>query len=388
MTNWPAEAPHLAWLADQRPAMTELLAALVNTDSGSYDQAGVDRVGDLLRHHLTTRGIASERIPCAGAGYCLSARVAAAAGVPAAPPSLLLGHRDTVFGPGEAAARPFRIEGDLAFGPGVADMKAGLVLNSFVLEAFARFGGQRHPVVALYTVDEEIASRASRPVIEAVATGARAVFNAEPGRLSGNVVTGRKGAMFLTIEVTGRAAHSGVAHAEGASAIEALARKIQALHALTDHVSGTTVNVGLIRGGQSINTVAPLAVAEVDLRFVTMAALAQLEAVVRRIVEAVELPGTTGRIVDQATFLPFEQTAANQALFEHYVACAAELGLTVAGEFTGGSADSGFTSALGVPTLCATGPLGAKAHAPDEVCRLDSLVPRAQALALAILRLE
>jgi glutamate carboxypeptidase len=244
--------------------------------------------------------------------------------------------------------------------------------------------------VGLFTSDEEIASPASRPVIEAAASGARAVFTAEPGRAAapgGKVVSGRKGAMFLTVEVTGIPSHSGGAHDKGVSAIEELCRKVQALHALTDYETGTTVNVGLIEGGASINTVAPHAKARVDVRFKTMAAMAAAEAAVAAILETTHLAGTTTAITDRAAFLPLEQTPANQALFEHYVACAADLGATVAGEYTGGSADSGYTSALGAPTLCGTGPMGAHAHTTDEVCQLDSMVPRAKAAALAILRL-
>ncbi len=153
-------------------------------------------------------------------------------------------------------------------------------MNAFVLEALARLGGASRPVVSLVTSDEEIASPASRPTIEAAARGARAVFNAEPGRPSGNIVSGRKGAMFLSIEVTGKPAHSGSAHDQGVSAIEELCRKVIELHALTDYASGTTVNVGLIEGGQSINTVAPRAGAKVDVRFKTMAAMAEAEAAI------------------------------------------------------------------------------------------------------------
>jgi glutamate carboxypeptidase len=159
------------------------------------------------------------------------------------------------------------------------------------------------------------------------------------------------------------------------------------LHALTDYASGTTANVGLIQGGQSVNTVAPLATAEVDVRFRTIAAMRAAEAAISAILDRTYLAGTTTRITRKAAFLPFEQTAASRAVFEHYVACAAELGTYPGGEYTGGSADSGFTAAVGAPTLCGTGPLGAKAHSPDEVCHLDTLVPRAQALALAIARL-
>jgi glutamate carboxypeptidase len=160
-----------------------------------------------------------------------------------------------------------------------------------------------------------------------------------------------------------------------------------ALHALTDYASGTTVNVGLIEGGVSINTVAPFAKARVDVRFATMAAMAAAEAAVQKILETTHLPGTTTRQASRAAFLPLEQTPANRALFEHYAACAADLGLTIGGEYTGGSADSGYTSATGAPTLCGTGPIGARAHTPDEVCELDSMPVRAKALALAIMRL-
>jgi glutamate carboxypeptidase len=384
------EAELLAWLDAQYQPMVDLLGELVDTDSGSLDKAGVDRAGKILKAHLEAHGVACAVTDHPTAGFFLKATVPPSGGT-ANDHVLLLGHRDTVFPKGTARERPFRIQGRLGYGPGVSDMKAGLVMNAFVLEAFARVGGGIRPLVGLFTSDEEIASPASRPVIEATARGARAVFNAEPGRAAGpggNVVSGRKGAMFLTVEVTGIPAHSGGAHDKGVSAIEELCRKVTALHALTDYESGTTVNVGLIEGGVSINTVAPWAKARVDVRFKTLAAMAAAEAAVKRILDTTHLAGTTTRLAERAAFLPLEQTPANLALFEHYVACAAELGLTVGGEYTGGSADSGYTSALGAPTLCGTGPMGAKAHTPDEFCELDTIPLRAKALALAIMRLE
>ncbi|MGI9499375.1 MAG: M20/M25/M40 family metallo-hydrolase, partial [Geminicoccaceae bacterium] len=200
------------WLDDQQPAMIELLGRIVNIDSGSYDHAGVDAVGEVIRSHLDTRGIATEIIPRPNAGFCLTARIAAADTHDGQGHILLMGHRDTVFQKGEAARRPFRIEGGKAYGPGVADMKCGLVMNCFVAEAFHRFGGHQHPIRLLFTSDEEIGSPSSRAVIEAMARGATAVFNSEPGRASGNIVTGRKGAWFSTLKVHGVAAHSGSAH--------------------------------------------------------------------------------------------------------------------------------------------------------------------------------
>ncbi|HLT02414.1 MAG TPA: M20 family metallopeptidase, partial [Geminicoccaceae bacterium] len=347
MTLNATEAALLGWLAGQYDAMVDLLGRLVDTDSGSYDKDGVARAGAIMRDHLEARGIPCEEVLQADGSISIRATVRPRDAAAKDGHVLLLGHRDTVFPRGTVAKRPFRVEGDRAYGPGVADMKAGLVMNAFVLEAFARFDGTARPVVNLVTSDEEIGSPASRPVIEETARGARAVFNAEPGRPSGAVVTGRKGAMFLAFEVTGKAAHSGGAHEQGISAIEELCRKVLELHALTDYGSGTTFNVGLIQGGQSVNTVAPLAGAELDVRFKTMEAMRAAEAATAAVLERTHLAGTTTRIVRQAAFLPLEPTPANQALFEHYVACAGELGLSPTGEYTGGSADSGFTSAVG-----------------------------------------
>jgi glutamate carboxypeptidase len=381
-----AERSILDWLAQQHDAMVALLAEAVCIDSGSYSKRGVDAVGKLFRARLAKAGIASEAIANPEFGDCVLAQVSARGGRDGGGHALLLGHMDTVFPDGVAADRPFRIDGKNAFGPGVADMKGGLVINTFVAEAFARAAGAPMPIKVLYTADEEIASPSSRPAIEAAARGACLVLNGEPGRPSGNVVTSRKGAMFIDIETIGRAAHSGVNHTQGASAIEAMARKTQKLHALTNYDSGVTVNVGLIEGGVSINTVAPHASAEIDVRFKTFEDMEAVKRELAAIVEAVEIPDTSGRIRRIRNFLPLVENDANRSLFECYSACARDLGFEVRGEFTGGSADSGFTSAAGAPTLCGTGPVGANAHTPEEFCRLDTLVLRAQAIALTIMR--
>jgi glutamate carboxypeptidase len=369
-------------LGRQHEAMVALLADLVNIDSGSYNKRGVDAVGGRLRARLEAAGIACEDVANATYGDCLLARLPGGGGGNRR--IILMGHRDTVFPDGAAMQRPFRVEGNEAFGPGVADMKAGLVMNTFVLEAFKRFGAPC-PLTGLYTSDEEIASPSSRPVIEAEAKDARAVFNAEPGRPSGNLVSRRKGAAFIEFEVTGKAAHSGAAHAQGVSAIEALARKIQRLHRLTDYDLGATVNVGLVQGGTAVNTVAARAVAQVDIRFPTLNIMEQVLGEVRDICTCCELPGSDARILREGRFLPLEQDEASRELLTMYGRSAKGLGFAVTGEATGGSADSGFTAALGTPTLCATGPVGGNAHRDDEWCRIDTLVPRAQALALTIL---
>lgn len=374
----------LDWLAGQRPAMLALLEELVNTDSGSYDKAGVDAVGRHIRGFLDGHGVAYDTIAHDRFGDALRASVGGGSNSSV----LLLGHRDTVFPSGEAGRRRFRIEDGRAYGPGVADMKAGVVMNAFVLAAFQKFGGAPAPLVGLFTGDEEIGSPSSRPVIEAEARRARAVFNAEPGRANGAVVTGRKGCAFMRCEVTGKAAHSGLNYGDGISAIEELARKIIALHALTDIPRGITVNVGLVRGGQTVNTVAPSAGCEIDLRFSTQAERAAAMAQIERIVATSHVAGTHARLELFGEFLPMVESAEGKRLFEHYAACAGEIGIAAPSEVTGGSADSGFAASVGAPTLCGTGPIGGRAHTPEEYLELDSMVPRAQALALAVLRLD
>jgi glutamate carboxypeptidase len=373
----------LDWLAAQRPAMLALLEALVNTDSGSYDKPGVEAVGARLRGFLESHGIAHDVIPDDRFGDALRASVGSGPNTTI----LLMGHRDTVFPQGEAARRPFRIEGERAYGPGVADMKPGLVMNAFVLAAFAKFGGAPAPLVGLFTGDEEIGSPFSRPLIEAEARRARAVFNAEPGRPSGAVVTARKGGVFMRLGVTGRAAHSGANFEQGISAIEELARKIVALHALTDIARGITVNVGIVRGGQTVNTVAPSAEAEVDLRFLTRADRDVTMTRIKSIADTSYVPGTGAKLEIFGEFLPLVEAPDGERLYRHYAGCAEALGVNIPAEFTGGCADSGFAAGVGAPTLCATGPVGGKAHTPEEYLDLESIVPRAQALALAILRL-
>jgi len=370
----------LSWLATQHDAMVSLMEEVVNIDSGSYDKPGVDAVGEVFERFFKDQGIEVERLPRDVSGDIFRARISG----PGNAPIVLMGHRDTVFPKGEVARRPFTIKDGRAYGPGVMDMKGGLVLNAFVLAAFHKFGGAPAPLVALLTSDEEIGSPQSRGIIEDTARGARAVYNSEPGRANGNVVSGRKGGVFSIMEITGKAAHSGGNFEAGHSAINALAHKVLALAALTDLKAGITLNVGLVSGGQSVNTVAPWARGEIDLRYVKTADRDRMVAAIRKIVATEHVPGTSATLTIKGEFLPLEQTAANAGLLAIYQKAASDTGLTVKGEFSGGCADSGFTSAVGTPTLCSTGPVGGGAHSPEEYLDVASIVPRAQALARAV----
>jgi acetylornithine deacetylase/succinyl-diaminopimelate desuccinylase-like protein len=309
----PQERSILEWLAAQRPAMLALLEELVNTDSGSYDKHGVDAVGARLRKFLESHGIAPEVIPDARFGDALRASVGSGPNTTI----LLMGHRDTVFPQGEVSRRPFRTEGARAYGPGVADMKPGLVMNAFVLAAFAKFGGAPAPLVSLFTGDEEIGSPFSRALIEAEARRARAVFNAEPGRPSGAVVTARKGGVCALSHPRRPRRHHG-------------AHPVDRGHELRGRHR---------RGAEDLRRIS--AARRNAGRRASLPALCGLRRGARR-----ERAGGVHRRLR---------------------------GFRLCGEPR--------------PTLCATGPVGGQAHTPEEYLELDSIVPRAQALALAILRL-
>lgn len=383
------------WLAARKDAMLALLREMVDTDSGSYDKAGVDRAGQVLARFHEANGLSVEIIPDARYGDAVKAHLPN----PAANdqrPVLLLGHRDTVFPEGEPTRRPFTMKGSRAYGPGVADMKGGLVIEAFVAAAFAECGGLSAPLTMLTTSDEEIGSPSSRPIIEAAARESRCVFNAEPSRLPPNteflrdhkqsITSGRKGGVFMRAEFTGKAAHSGANYEKGVSAIVDLGCKIPKLQGLTDLERGVTVNVGLIGGGQTVNTIAPHAWCEIDLRYVTSAQRSELVEAIRAIVETPVVAGAGGTLIIKGEFVPLERTPESLALFETYRDAAAGFGIAVSAEFTGGCADSGFTAAQGCPTLCSVGPVGGMAHTPDEFLEIESIVPAAQTLALAVMR--
>ncbi|SHO56972.1 M20 family metallopeptidase [Vibrio quintilis] len=362
------------WLRDYESEMKQLLEVLVNIDSFSHDPADVREVRDRLADVLAQAGIEVQRLDeqdtCA-----LLAQVGSQTGQT----FFLTGHMDTVFSKGTVAERPYREADGKAYGPGVADMKAGLVINACLMMAFHRLH-QQHPLPftlkMMATGDEEIGSPNGQHLIRRYLAGADAVFNAEPGRVSGNVVSARKGGGSYRIDVTGRAANAGVNHADGASAIEALARITQSVHRLTDYQAGITTNVGLISGGTTPNTVAQQASAMLDVRFNTREQGEQLAETLHACVEQHGVPGVLASLTKIAGFLPFEARM-SERLLDLYRTQARQVGVEVDGEFTGGCSDAGWTASMGIATLCGTGPVGGHAHTEREYCDLSTLVERA-----------
>ena len=376
--------PIIDWLNAQQENMLSLLADLVNIDSNSFDKVGVDKVADRLRAFFDNHAIPHETIPLIDHGDTLRAVVSGGDGNR---PILLCGHRDTVFATGEVEKRPFSTREGKAFGPGVADMKPGLVINAFILAAFHKFGGHPNPLVGLFTGDEEVGSPSSRDVIIAEAEKARLAFNSEPSRPSGNIVTARKGGIFCHCAINGVAAHSGGFFTDGRSAIEELAYKIRALHALTDLEKGTTINVGLVRGGQSVNTIAAEASCDIDIRYQKTADRDEILAQVTAICEKVSVQGTSSSLSIRGEFQPLNPSMQSTELFALYQESAAQDNVVVKGEHSGGCADSGFIAAAGTPVICGVGPVGGNYHRPDEWMQIDSLTQRARFIANTILKL-
>lgn len=372
------------WLAERRGAMLSLLSDLVSIDSGTANIDGVEAMATRIEEFLRQSNLVPSSVSGPGYGPGLRVELPGSNGGKSV---LLMGHLDTVFPAGEAARRPLAIAGGKAHGPGVADMKAGLVMNSFVLAAFRACGGNARPLVGLYTSDEEVGSPAYRPIIEREARNAAYAFNSEPGRVSGNVVTARRGGVFMRLTIRGKAAHSGIDIRAGVSAIDELAHKILALHALTDFEADVIVNVGVAFGGQSVNTTAPTAEALVDLRFGDFADRDRLMAAISAIVERSWTAGSSTGLEITGEFVPLVVTPASAKLFRLYQSAARDLGFAVEAEATGACADSGFAAAMGATTLCGLGPVGGNAHSPDEYVQIDTMAPRAQAVALTILRL-
>jgi glutamate carboxypeptidase len=293
---------------------------------------------------------------------------------------MVSGHFDTVWPLGEAQQRPFKLAQDRATGPGIHDMKAGLLIGLFALKALQHLNLKpRQRLVWLLTSDEEIGSPTSRRLIEAAGRQSNCCLVLEGSHNVSRLTTSRKGVGRYQLTITGRAAHAGVEPEKGISAIEELAHQVQRLHAMTDLGRGTTVNVGVISGGERPNIVAPQARAEIDVR---VSSQAEGEAIHKKILTLQPyLSGSRLEIQGAINRWPFEESPAGLALFDRARTIATRLGFTVEKYNSGGGSDGNFVAALGTPTLDGLGSLGGGAHALSEYVIVDSLPQRAALLA-------
>ncbi|MCF0110354.1 MAG: M20 family metallopeptidase, partial [Erysipelotrichaceae bacterium] len=272
------------------------------------------------------------------------------------------GHYDTVH---PAGSFPVKTEGNKLYGPGVYDMKSGLVAGIWCVKACQDLGlPLNKKLVFVFNGDEETGSAESKEIIAQYAKEASAAVILEPSTDSGNLKTGRKGILHLYVTIHGKAAHAGNNHAEGVNAIEEMAREIVAIQSLTDYEAGTTVNVGVCSGGSKVNVVPDLALFEVDCRFKTKAERQRVWDAVTNL--SVFDCRTTREVSGGAGKMPMEETEENLKLFETAKECAAMAGLDVDHEFVGGGSDGNEISAMGIPTIDGMGAYGANAHSREE----------------------
>jgi glutamate carboxypeptidase len=287
----------------------------------------------------------------------------------------LLAHYDTVWSAGTLAERPVRVEGDVIRGPGVFDMKAGLVQAVWAVRALRDAGLPHPPLRLVLTGDEEIGSPFSRPHIEAACADAAAVLVFEASADGGAVKTARKGVGLFDVHADGLESHAGLDPAAGASAIDEIARAVRTLHDATDLAEGTTVNVGVLRGGTRPNVVAGAAQAHIDVRVRSVAAQERIDAVLAGLHAhdpraAIRVEGRWNRPV-------MERSAPIAAVYALARAAAAPLGVDLPETAVGGASDGNFAAALGLPVLDGLGAVGGGAHARHEHVSIDGMVERA-----------
>jgi glutamate carboxypeptidase len=376
----------LEYLTRHQEAMARTLEQMVMLDSPSQERAAVNLFGDMLARTFREAGATVESLPQAAFGDHLRVTWGSAERQ-----ILLLGHMDTVWPAGESRERPFRAvreePGGLlkGTGPGIFDMKGGLVIGLYALIALRDLDlAPAHRLVFVLNSDEEVGSPTSRPHIEAEARRSDAVLVLEPSREEA-LVTWRKGVGRFDLEVQGLATHSGAAHHAGVSAVVELAQQILELEAMTDYERGTTVNVGVVEGGSKVNVRPAAAWATIDLRVMTAEEGERMTAAIRGLRPL--NPRATLLISGGMNRPPWEISEAGQALFERARRVGAGLGLDLAPAGTGGGSDGNFTAALGVPTLDGLGIVGDDAHALTEWVNLESLPRRAALLAELILDL-
>ncbi|ETT05488.1 M20 family metallopeptidase [Providencia alcalifaciens] len=354
--------------------MLNLLKQVVNIESGSYDKEGVDNHAAFWCERYQSMGFEVEVIPNEKLGNNYRIYYPSTT-----PEILILLHLDTVFPKGTVAERPFSIEGDRAYGPGVIDMKGSHVMVHQVIKQLYATQDERYKKIeVLLNCDEEIGSISSRTVIEQCAKGKRYALVMEPARANGAIVSARRGVGTYVLTIQGKASHSGIAPEAGISAIQELTYKIQSLHALSQHDKGLSVNVGLISGGTSVNTVAPNARAEIDVRISSEQQGVEIDKKVREVCSQPVLEGIQLSLTGGINRPPMAKTVESAELIDIIKQEANKLAITLEDVSTGGGSDASFTAGVGTPTVDGLGPIGGYQHSDKEYLEIPSLTERAQ----------
>lgn len=373
------------YLKKKLEPMLNLIEKLVNIDSGSTNKVGVDKIGKILIEEYKQMDFTIEVKENKEFGNNILIKHKEAV----KPEILLIAHMDTVFPIGTAAERPFTTKNGLAFGPGVADMKASQVTLLYAMKyLYEKKDAAMKNVIIILNSDEEIGSPTSRELIEEISKNVKYALVMEPARKDGSIVSSRRGGGRYTLHVHGRSAHSGVAPEEGRSAIEELAYKTIKLNHLTDHEQGISVSVGIVEGGDAVNMIPDSATGYVDVRVESDEQSLEIAKKIESICSVPDVPGTTIDLEGGITRPPMEPDEKNQKLLEIVKEVGNSFGLIVTDSHTGGGSDASFPSHLGVATIDGVGPIGGKLHNEGEYLEIDSLTERCFLLAETVSKLS
>ncbi len=362
-------------ITTSQPKLLSRLKELVLQESPSEDPAAINAAGALVEKWACQQGARPKYHKQKAHGNVLELRFGPRTST--RKPILLLGHLDTVWPLGSLAQMPWRHTPTKISGPGVLDMKAGVLMALTAIEALQSQKINR-PITLLLNSEEEIGSPISRPITEKLARKSSAVLVLEPAQGLA-LKTSRKGIANYLVEVTGISAHAGLDFQSGHSAVLELARQIETIATFTDLPRGLTVNPGVISGGTHSNVIASHAQVEVDVRIVKASDAKHVDKLFRSLKP--HDPACTLKITGGVNRPPMERRPATVALFKQAQKLAAQLGFPLDEASTGGGSDGSFTSALGIPTLDGLGAIGAGAHAPHEHILTAHLIPRATLLA-------
>ena len=394
------EQEMVVWLDEREEEMLALLERITNMNSGSLNRAGLDAVAAVFDEELRGLGFSTSRLPgeliempsCPGSEYSVDLADHLLARRPGNGSRLLLmGHIDTVFPP-DSPFQTFRREGDTIYGPGVADMKGGLVVMLYALKALAAADAlDEAAFTVLLNSDEEMGSLSSRRYLEEEALNHDWGLVYESSGID-TMTRQRKGIGQARLVVTGRAAHSGGAHEQGLSAIKELAYKIVQIENMTNYETGLTVNVGVVNGGEARNTISPCAEALIDLRYPQPEQGVAAVELWREIFERVySYPVDSGEITTESYINlhrpPKIPTPESDYLLDKTIAIGRLLGQDIGIVDSGGGTDGSLTQGVGLPTIDSLGIAGSGAHSNREEARASSLVERAALSAVLIRRL-
>ncbi|RZU53568.1 glutamate carboxypeptidase [Krasilnikovia cinnamomea] len=370
-----------AW--QRHPAYLQRLGRLVNIDSGSRDVTGLHRVAGLLAAWTEKAGLQTRRIPLRDAtGAPLGDAVLARIRGTGTRRVLLAAHLDTVFPPGTAASRPFRVDGGRAYGPGVCDDKGGVLAGLAAIESLLLCGRTSFgELVLLATPDEEIGSVGSRALLDRLARETDVALCLECARENGDLVSGRKGVADIKVTLRGRAAHAGIEPERGAHAALAAARLTIALQELNGRWPSVTVNVGVLQAGERANVVPEQATLVVDVRSDRTDAFEHALAAITAAAHEPRVPGVSAVVSVIAPTPPWEGSAGTDELIKLAKQVGTELDVPVQAAQTGGCADANLLAAAGVPVLDGLGPVGGDDHSAAEWLDLASVAPRVALLA-------